>query len=688
MIPAGLRNPELMYEVSEEIWLEVILECQELSLLLNGQFNFDHFFKAAASQNVGPEFIEALDVIDRLGNDEGREALIAAGEMLGVDMKFLKPMKVRDAAAQIWLKSQKDEKIKRLLNAAHVRAEAKRDRLHKDFIGKNDGAKPRKPHLSDVKAELKSVLAKFQDREHFVILPTDDAIGQWHYYIVRPDTAKRMMTYPDEFPVMVDVQAGTGDHISYDPQTNRLRIATRSARLLEMYRAAWGILIAKDAQYFSDHNICTLAPLHKHGEALFKMHRTKSIISVEVTELHWRRGDEEKAIFRAPNCFKTIKDMGIVGREGEFVEAKLLVRVEGRSPKVKVHVKVPGLISMDAGSKQNEVERMLGEVGIRAVQDENGDKQTFWSMYPWKHSPALWRRYVGPNFDEMLRAKIFSDATLERVTHPAHPVAVGALAVQTTPDQVVIGIPDEDQTMTMRVLTPTDLQAYELNISAVVDAIANSLQLAGERYEMRDGLWCLGHRELSATHKANVFLASRPLSADTDSLIKGAPAAGTPVLIIPHDVSCMVSTPTTLCRLPQGPFNILDDIVRALGLEKAICPTVWSKATLLVNTVTQQITYRGLRLTRIGGGSHPYKFALLLSQAKGAIVDKATINNELNGVRADRGDDGAAKEAKRDFVNAIKAAYQEENLEVPSGIGDIFKAGNGGYRLTVDAELV
>ena len=52
---------------------------------------------------------------------------------------------------------------------------------------------------------------------------------------------------------------------SYDPDTGRLRITTRSRRLIAGLREAFGKIFFDDALFFSAEQTCTLAPLVKAG---------------------------------------------------------------------------------------------------------------------------------------------------------------------------------------------------------------------------------------------------------------------------------------------------------------------------------------------------------------------------------------------------------------------------------------
>jgi hypothetical protein len=247
---------------------------------------------------------------------------------------------------------------------------------------------------------------------------------------------------------------------------------------------------------------------------------------------------------------------------------------------------------------------MLNKTGIRGPFNEDGQKQNFWALYPWKLQDTDWRRRIGADFDPLVRSGILKTYTLERVTHPAHPVSVGALAVKEIEENILVGISDDDDAVPERILTASDILAYQLDVPSVANALCASLGLSGSSYEIKEGVWFLGYREFGPTAKISVFLATRTPTDELDRIIGGAAVIGKSVLLIPDDGICTAATPLVLCKMPNGPFNILEDIILRLGLQNEVCPSVWAKADLVINTAREaQLRFASLQICRSCGGS-------------------------------------------------------------------------------------
>ena len=112
--------------------------------------------------------------------------------------------------------------------------------------------------------------------------------------VLRGDPMKRVIEIKGGRPAILEFRPAASDHIRYEPASGRVAIATRSGKLLDVYKEMLGSMLAGQADFFSDKNVCTLRPMQDHGAQLFEQFRPSEVHRVDVVELHWRRGDRRR----------------------------------------------------------------------------------------------------------------------------------------------------------------------------------------------------------------------------------------------------------------------------------------------------------------------------------------------------------------------------------------------------------
>lgn len=260
--------------------------------------------------------------------------------------------------------------------------------------------------------------------------------------------------------------------------------------------------------------------------------------------------------------------------------------------------------------------------------------------------------------------------------HPDHPHAGRALDVIDIKPGVAVGV-SSDPVIGVRTLTPTDVEAYELQVLPLAQAIQADLALQGAARELtlHSGLWYMGSRAFAPNLKMAVFLAVREPGATAAALIQTAAGGETPLMLYPHSCRGIDTLASAPCRIPQGPFqSALEDAVRSLKWHEQIPLTEWSSADLIVDIARGVITYRGLTLSTIQPDTHPFKFAAKVARAGGGMVSTSELNNYLSPQRLDN---EAAKTAKSDLWKAVKAAYRDAGRPAPTE--QIFGSTRGGY---------
>lgn len=684
MLPTGFHDVTALMEVTTVTWRSVLNAAGE-SARLNGEtLTHDRLWESFTSDAPGKELLDALEVIHELGTDAGRDLLEQAAADQRVQLGATHDEPVRELAARMWTQSRRNTALAEVLVRARVNSlEAAHARSYREFVGNSASASG----AFDGK-RLRAAVSKWcteNQKSEAIEVYYYERHGECRYEVLRGDPVKRVVEIRDGRPSILDFRPAASDHIRYDPETRRLGIATRSPRLLQMYREVVGSLLTNDAEFFSGENICTLRPLQKCGRDLFERHRPPGVLRVDVVELRWRRGDRDKLSVRGRDCFQILSDIGARMNEGELIEAKLSIAFAGGGRRTHVSIKVPNRIDIKGSANENLVEQFLDDVGIRGAFGTEDEQRDFWSLHPYRLPEEIWRRHVGTNFDRLLGNKILRPVHLETTTHPDHPAFPGALTVEAIDAETIVGI-GEDPVVGLRTLTASDFAGYELDVACLTREIAVALELEGRSTEIASGIWSLGRRTLSSAVTIGVFLAIRKPSNDAAILIRDACKGLRPVLLIPLGCSCALDLPQIQCRIPSGRYDALvANIVEQLGLQHDVSPLVWVQADLILDKKRGRAWFRRVELSKLQPNSHPFTFAVAVALAEGHVVKKGDLNQQLS---PKRHDEDAAKTAKRDFIQLVKASFENAGIEYPPEAKDIFMSRDGGYVLNTTAKVL
>lgn len=684
MLPTGFHDVTALMEVTITTWRSVLNAAGESARLNGEMLTHARIWESLTTDAPGKELLDALEIIHELGTDAGRDLLQQAAADQQAALGATDDEPARELAARVWVQSRSNTAFFEVLQRARATSlEALHGRTYREFVGKSAW-----PAGSLDREQLRVAVSMWceenQKREAIAVY-SYERDGVWCCEVLRGDPLKRVVEIRDGQPSILNFWPAASDLIRYDSETGRLGIATRSPRLLQMYREILGSLLTNDAEFFSGENICTLRPLHERGRELFERHRPPGVLRVDVVELRWRRGDRDNILVRGRDCFQILLDLGARLHEGELIEAKLSIVFVGSGRRGHVSLKVPNRIDIKAGANENIVERLLDDVGIRGAFGTDDEQRDFWSLYPWRMPEEAWRRYVGSDFDRLLQKKTLRPVNLETTTHPNHPAAVGALTVEAVDATTSIGKSD-DLAIGLRTLTPSDYLGYELEVTNLTREIQLALQLDGTSSEISSGVWSLGQRSLSPLITIHVFLATRKPSDDAAKLLRDACKAARPVLLMPQGCSCSLDLPLIQCRLPNGSYDVLlRSIVEQLGLQDDVAPPVWLSEDLVLDPKRGTAWYRRVELSELRSNTHPFKFAVAVAQAAGHVVTKDNLNTLLSPARSD---DEVAKKAKADFILAVRASFKATGQECPGDVTEIFVSRAGGYKLNGTARVI
>ncbi len=655
-------------EVSPQTWRAVVTASGESARLNGAALTHEDLWRSLTATSPRADLLDALEAIHELGTDQGRDLLSNAADDQQVQLGPVDDVPARELAARVWLESRSNNALAQVLVRARFSAlEAGRDRTYREFVAE----RARGARTVDPQRVLGAVSdwCRAQKKSEAIRVYAYERDGEWRCEVLRGEAVRRVVEIKEQRPEILNFRPAVADHLRYDPETGRLGIATRSPRLVQMYRELLGSLLAADAAFFSNENICTLKPLQEHGRSLFDRHRVPGIVRVDVVELRWRRGDRDKVWVKGPDCFKILEDLEARLLEGELVEARLLVWFGGPGRRGQVTMTVPGRIEVSAGAKEHLVERLLDEVGIRGAFSTNDERLDLWSLYPWRLREELWRRHLGAQaFDRLVRQTALRSVRLEAAAHPDHPGLDGALAVEALDDFTTVGISD-DPAIGFRTLTSSDVSGYELDMSWVAREIVGALELEGNSREITSGVWSLGRRALSPSATVAVFLATRRPSDMAAHSIRAAAIGARPVLLVPLGRAAEGDVPQLECRVPHGPYEgLVGRIVERLNLQDQVSPAVYRTEDLILNPGKGEAWYLGVPLSKLLAGTHPYKFAEKVVAAGGQLVTKHALREHLSPANPD---DSVVRKAKADFVQRVRESFAEAGRECPSSVTKI-----------------
>ena len=684
MLPTAFHDVTRLRELSIPTWHSILAAAGE-SGRIAAATSHDALWQSLTANPPGDALIDALEVVNELGTDPGRELLLNAADDRQAQLGAVDDEPAGELAARIWVQSRTSTPLAEVLMRARLGAyEASQVRPYREFVGERavsggslDGEKIK---------EAVSQWCRENGKSEAIEVYVTQSAGEWRCEVLRGEAAKRVVEIRNRQPEILNYRPGVADHLRYDPETGRLGIATRSPRLLRMYREVVGSILSGSQTFFSNENICTLKPLQQQGRGLFDRHRVPGIVRVDVVELRWRRGDRDKVWVTGPDCFKILDDLHARLVEGELVQARLHIWFAGAGRRGQVTITVPGRIEIKAGANEQLVERLLDEIGIRGAFGANEERLDLWSLYPWRLREDLWRRHLGGDaFDRLVKQSAFQSVRLEAVPHPDHPGFEGALATEELGGTDTVGVSD-DPAVALRTLTSSDVMGYQLDGSWMARDISGALGLEGTSREITSGVWFLGRRTLSPSATVAVFLATRQPS-DTAAHSVGAAANGArPALLVPSGRAAEGASTQIECRVPQGPYDgLLGQIVERLNLQDQVSPAVYRPEELIIDPRKGEAWYRGTPLTKLQAGTHPFKFAEKVVAARGQVVTKEVLRDHLSPANSD---DGIVKKAKADFAKRVEESFTDAGTVCPATVKEIFKSQLGGYVLKATAYLV
>jgi hypothetical protein len=684
-LPLAYLDAAAIEEVPIEVWKDVFEAVGWPASLANVRHSFKHkdILRAFSEDIPTDNLLQALEALDNLGTEAGREAIVSAIRDRGVTGVALPADKgEREFALRFYVAQRANPALADAFIRAQIQIqEGGNQRRYNEFTGKEarliNGLDSKKEELRE---EILGFSRKSDLGDHVQVEAFEDD-GIYVFNVLRSHrTQKPLAVVPGHLArATIQFRPVYCDVLKYDGQVGLLRLAVRASSMVEFYRQLLGKILFKDELFFDGNAVCSLRVLQEHGRQALENHGVYGIGRIWMTECLWERGDRELFQIRSTDCFRSIEELGLPLTQGDFLQAKLKCEVIGKSTRpVTVNIRVPSRIELSKKTYEVLVDKVLSAVGIRkaALPPAAVD---LWGLYPWRHPIKTWRALFGAETDKLVQGRVLEPIQLTAASHPDHLTAGRVLDAHPVSEGDYYGVSRAEE-IPSRSLTATDLDGLELHPEQFRLYLRTKLGVTsgGARWENGEMLE-LGFIDVGGSRIYVVYALQQPQPGVGDKLRARSDGAH-PVLIFPSPEGD--SAELAHVRL-DSPIPTRQGLIRqavcACSLNESV-PAVYTApdgARLIVDTRIGKVWVDGVEIGDLPTDSHAFQFIELL--ARRSPVSAVDIVAKISPGRQD--DTTAARQAKRrakeliiDAISATGRTFDE----------DIFpSAGTGLYRCVV-----
>lgn len=675
MLSQSFQDMALIKEVSLPLWGEIFKVTSIPQEETRAVASHDAVLMLLQAQSDNMYLMDALDTLLSLGTEGGRAALELIGRDQGLQLPFLEKEGAREYACRLWLKAASDKDFGRLLLQARLQPqEGGTRRAFREFAGKVGGKAVQfgKDLLVQAIAEICKKTQRGEVVEVFEY--QGDPVCQW--VILRGDLIRQQLQVKDRKTGLLIYRPAISDLVRFDTSNGRLGVATRSPSFMDAYKRIFGRLLGVGEDNFAGDAICDLKRLQEEGGDLFLPYLNGSTINrVEVVNLQWQRGDQERLILKSRDCFETLEDLQVTLQQGELVEAKLKFHITGQKRNATALIKPPNQIDINPAMFEGTVESLLRRAGLKG-NFTSGPAQfkTLWDLDPWRLPDPEWRRRFRGDFDRNHQT-LFKPVQLDRVQDPNHLDLPPLLEVSGNDRDGWVGTYD-DPTKAPRVLTISDVSGHELDFQALGLSLQKRLGLAGPIKENWSGIMDLGRCTLAGGDAVALFLVFRRPSQDFGPNIRAAVTPAQPVLLVPERCQAETGLPELHIPLPFGPFRHLKfHIFKEANLVGRTSGEDWILEYDLVMDIPRAKAYfRTCELQGLKFESYPWTFMVRVAAGQGERIGNEEI--DLSKGQTDQ----TVASAKSDAMNIIRKSLKAAGVDAGS-LKDLFPNRGHGYAL-------
>jgi hypothetical protein len=681
------NDQAVIEEVPLDLWREVFYALGWLPSLADKRDGLTHADIVAAIEkdDLSDDFLSALESLHTLGTEDGREAIIAIMQERRVELQSLpKGVSERELAIRLYLGQRNNASLADVFARAHIQVqESGEQRRYHEFL-----AIARRP-VTNVQSKGEhlraAVLRHCQesdlgDHVHVSVVEDDDF---YTFRILRTDRMKKpLAVLPGQAArTLIPHRQVHSDLLRYDAGLGRLRIAARSASIVDCYRKILGEVLFEDQGFFNGDAVCSLVVLQDRGRTALEHHGIFGVTRVRLTECTWECGDRSIMVLRDPNCFDLIDRHKLAVDGGTLVQAKLKVDTIGRSTRpVTVNIRVPSRIEVSKKSQEPLIDELLDAIGIRTVPQPSPPAD-LWTLHPWRKPLPVWRNLFGNMTDKMVQYGILHRTQLDAVPHPEYPTAGNLLRVHPVAASEFQGVSDVAE-IPSRSLSATDVEGLELFPEQLRQYLRNTLGITtgGSAWSSDSDILELGCLQVGDEYLYVAYALRQP-SDDIGNLLRQRAAAVRPILLVPAGQTPQRSIATVVLDSPLPDRHyVIRQGVYACGIENNV-PAIHrapSNAELVVDRHLKKVWVNGIELQQLKPDTQEYRFIEMLASANGTLVPNGLITKVLSIGRLVTDGTVVARQAKAKAKRYVEKALAESGV---ADRGDPFPAsGKGCYR--------
>lgn len=691
-LPLAYLDGSVVEEVSLDLWRKLFLVVGWPESLKSKKKSFDHDEVLAALQgdDLSDDLLQAVEALNELGTESGREAIQNAMKDRRVLPETLQmDVGERELSLNLFLAQKGNAALAEVFARAQAQIQDGPDRRrYYEFMGKE--AKPvsllagsRDTLLGDTKQYcIEQGLG-----DHVQVTAFEDD-GAYIFHVLRSHHTKTPLAVVPGHGARATIEYRPvhGDTLRYDAAVGRLRISVRAASMVEYYRRALGLALFGDPMFFTGEAICSLKVLQQLGRGALEAHTVAGVGRVRMTECLWERGDGDLLHIRSTDCFRNIEELNLPLEEGNILQAKLKLQVVGRSSRpVTVNVRVPSRIEVSNKHHERLVDEFLTAVNVRNTKERTAETD-LWCLYPWRHRIENWREIFGAETDTLIRRGVLVPIQLRSVQAPDHGGAGKVLKAHPIEKGEFYGVSQAPE-IPSRSLSATDLDGLEMKPAEFRLYLRTHLGLKDTTIDWGDsGLLDLGVLEVGELRFRLIYALRRP-QVGTGDRIRAKTAEAYPVLLLPVSVDAEVGMATAPLRGPlPSPKEVTRAVIAACGLTNKV-PAVFTApegSRLVVDSRVSKVWIDGIEITGLRAGSHPFRLVEALARACPEGVPTDSLTKDLSGARMDG--DTTARQAKTAALRAIHQSMAETGRTFEEE--PIVSGPPGFYRCTLLAHVV
>lgn len=687
-LPLAYLDAAAIAEVPIDVWKNVFDAVGWPPSLAGMRTSFEHedVLRAFAQDQPTDSLLQALEALDTLGTEAGREAVMSAMQDRGVSTGAL-PANTgeREFALRFFIAQRTDASLADAFVRAQIQIqEGGNQRRYNEFMGKEarcvKGLDGKKEALRE---EILGFCRKSDLGDHVQVEAFEDD-GIYIFNILRSHRTQKPLAIVPGYAARATIQFRPvhGDVIRYDASVGRLRIAARASTIVEFYRGVLGKILFSDEGYFDGDPVCSLKVLQERGRQALENHGVYGIGRIWMTECLWERGDRDLHQIRSTDCFRSMEELHLPLIQGMLLQAKLKCEVIGKSTRpVTVNIRVPSRIEVSQKAHENLIDRVLSAIGIRNAAPPSS-AVNMWGLYPWRHPVDTWRALFGAETDKLVQERVLEPIQLTAVPHPDHQEAGRALDAHAVSDGDYYGVSRAAE-IPPRSLTATDLDGLELQPEQFRLYLRTRLGITngGARWDNSE-LLELGFIDVGG-HRIYVVYALQQPRPGVGGTLRAQANGAHPVLLFPSSqaVGAELAHVTLESALPtrQG---LIRQAIYACGLDGSVpaIHTAPNGVRLVVDIQIGKVWVDGVEIRGLLPDSQAFRLIALMAGSS-APVPRDEIVKAISPGRQD--EDTVARQAK--------SRARELIVEAMASVGRSFDedpfpcAGRGFYRCVLPA---